>query len=159
MALRFFGTGAEARFLVVLLSRIARVGRSFAQAHIIPPLFVRILSVFFRGSCPGNTGKTWAEVPLLGFLGGSRLGLDLLGQSLSVNFLGRVGYGSCLGLDALSFAPSWAFAASLASVALRLAADDCSARLAATASRARRAASSFALAAWSFVSLFSTAWC
>ena len=38
---------------------------------------------------------------LLGFLGESPLGLDLLGQSLSVIFLGRVGYGFCLGLGCL----------------------------------------------------------
>ena len=60
--------------------------------------------------------------------------------------------------DVASFASSWGFAAFLAFVALRLAVHDCSARLATSASRALRAASSFALAAWGFDSLSVAGW-
>ena len=42
VALRAFGSGAATLLLVVLLGRIVRVGRPFAQAHVKPPLFVRI---------------------------------------------------------------------------------------------------------------------
>ena len=65
---------------------------------------------------------------------------------------------SASALDALSFASSWASAAFLASVALHLAADNSSERLAASASQAWQASYSFALAAWIFVSLSLTAW-
>jgi len=101
LALRFFGTSAENSSWWCFSVELSRVGRPFAQAHVKPPLVVRILSVFLRESCPGKTGTTWAEVSLLGFLGGSRLALDLLGHSLSVNFMGRVGYGFCFGLGCL----------------------------------------------------------
>ena len=79
VALRAFGSGAATILLVVLLGRVARVGSPFAQAHVKPPFFVRIPSAFLRKSCPRTPGKTWAQVWLLGFLGGVRLGLDLLG--------------------------------------------------------------------------------
>ena len=54
MALRCFGTGAETLLLVVLLDRIAQVGRPFAQAHVKPPLVVRILNVFLRAPFEGT---------------------------------------------------------------------------------------------------------
>ena len=70
-----------------------------------------------------------------GFLKGSRLGLDLLGQSVSVSFLGRVGYGYCLGLEGLGLCVFLSFRCLLGLRGLALGCGF-SARLAASASRA-----------------------
>ena len=87
-----------------LLTRTVGDGRPFVRVHVKPPGSVRLLGVFLRGSCHRVLGKTWAVAhlnPRFRYPRGSRWVFDSPGRSLSVSFLDRVGYGSCLGLGCL----------------------------------------------------------
>ena len=98
------GSTATTPLLVLLLRRTIGVGRLSVRAHVKPPGSVRLLGVFLRGPCHRTLGKIWVVahlIPRYRFPRGGRWVFISLGRSLSVSFLDRVGFGSCLGLGCL----------------------------------------------------------